>query len=99
MKNVCFYFQIHRPFRLKHYPFFEIGQDHYYYDEFQIEEQVRELVEKSYLPANRIIEEMIRSSNGKFKCAFSISGTTLEQFELFAPEMIDSFKELAKPEV
>ncbi|NLI72905.1 MAG: polysaccharide deacetylase family protein [Bacteroidales bacterium] len=96
MKNICFYFQIHQPFRLKHYPFFGIGQDHYYYDEFQTEDRIRELVEKSYLPANRIIAEMIRSSNGKFKCAFSISGIALEQFEFFAPEMIDSFKELAK---
>ena len=96
MKNICFYFQIHLPFRLKRYQFFEIGSDHYYYDEFQTEDRIHELVEKSYLPANRIITEMIRSSNGKFKCAFSISGVALEQFESFAPEVIDSFKELAK---
>lgn len=96
MKNICFYFQIHQPFRLKRYQFFEIGRDHYYYDEFQTEDRIRELVEKSYLPANRIITEMIRSSNGKFKCAFSISGVALEQFEFYAPEVIDSFKELAK---
>ena len=96
MKNICFFFQIHLPFRLKRYQFFEIGNDHYYYDEFQTEDRIHELVEKSYLPANRIITEMIRSSNGKFKCAFSISGVALEQFESFAPEVIDSFKELAK---
>lgn len=96
MKNICFYFQIHQPFRLKRYQFFEIGQEHYYYDDFQTEERLREVVEKSYLPANRIIAEMIRSSNGKFKCAFSISGIALEQMELYAPELIDSFKELAK---
>ena len=96
MKNICFFFQIHLPFRLKRYQFFEIGSDHYYYDEFQTEDRIHELVEKSYLPANRIITEMIRSSNGKFKCAFSISGVALEQFESFAPEVIDSFKELAK---
>lgn len=96
MKNICFYFQVHHPFRLRRYPFFEIGQEHHYYDDFQIEEQIQELVEKSYLPANRVIAEMIRSSNGKFKCAFSISGATLEQLELYAPEAIDSFKELAQ---
>jgi len=39
---------------------------------------------------------MIRSSNGKFRCAFSISGVTLEQLEQYAPEVIDSFKDLAK---
>lgn len=96
MKNICFYFQVHQPFRLKRYQFFEIGQEHYYYDDFQTEERLREVVEKSYLPTNRIIAEMIRSSNGKFKCAFSISGIALEQMELYAPELIDSFKELAK---
>ena len=96
MKNICFYFQIHQPIRLKKYRFFEIGQDHYYYDDFQTEEKIRALAEQSYLPANRIIAEMIRSSNGKFKCAFSISGIALEQLEQYAPEVIDSFRELAK---
>ncbi|NDP20594.1 MAG: alpha-amylase [Paludibacter sp.] len=96
MKNICFYFQIHQPIRLKRYRFFEIGQDHYYYDDFQTEERIRYSVEQSYLPANKTIAEMIRSSNGKFKCAFSISGIALEQLEHYAPEVIDSFKELAK---
>lgn len=95
MRNICFCFQVHQPLRLRHYPFFDIGQDHYYYDDYQTEERMRELIELSYLPANRIIAEMIRSSNGKFKCAFSISGIALEQFEFYAPEVIDSFKELA----
>jgi alpha-amylase len=96
MKNICFYFQIHQPLRLKRYRFFEIGQDHYYYDDFQTEERIRAFIEQSYLPANRTIAEMIRSSNGKFKCSFSISGVALEQLEQYAPEVIDSFKELAQ---
>ena len=96
MKNICFYFQLHQPLRLKRYRFFEIGQDHYYYDDFQAEERIRYYVEKAYLPANQTIAEMIRSSNGKFRCAYSISGITLEQLEQYAPEVIDSFKELAK---
>ncbi|MDR3653534.1 MAG: alpha-amylase [Paludibacter sp.] len=96
MRNICFYFQIHLPFRLKRYRFFEIGKDHYYYDDFQTGDRIRNVVEQSYLTANRTIAEMIRSSNGKFRCAFSISGVTLEQLEQYAPEVIDSFKELAK---
>ncbi|HJV77240.1 MAG TPA: glycoside hydrolase family 57 protein [Paludibacter sp.] len=96
MRNICFYFQIHLPFRLKRYRFFEIGKDHYYYDDFQTGDRIRNAVEQSYLTANRTISEMIRSSNGKFRCAFSISGVTLEQLEQYAPEAIDSFKELAK---
>lgn len=96
MRNICFYFQIHLPFRLKRYRFFDIGKDHYYYDDFQTEDRIRSMVDQSYLNANRAIAEMIRSSNGKFRCAFSISGVTLEQLEQYAPEVIDSFKELAK---
>ena len=96
MRNICFYFQIHLPYRLKRYRFIEIGQDHYYYDDFQIEERIRAYVEESLLPANRTIAEMIRSSNGKFRCAFTISGVTLDQLEHYAPEVIDSFKDLAK---
>lgn len=95
MRNICFYFQIHLPFRLKKYRFFEIGKDHYYYDDFQTEDRVRYVVEQSYLTANRTIAEMIRSSNGKFRCAFALSGPAIEQFEQYAPEVIDSFKELA----
>ncbi len=96
MRNICFYFQIHLPFRLKRYRFFEIGKDHYYYDDFQTGDRIRDAVEQSYLTANRTISEMIRSSNGKFRCSFSISGVTLDQLEQYAPEVIDSFKELAK---
>ena len=95
MKTICFYFQIHQPFRLRRYRFFDIGNNHYYYDDFQNEEIFRRISDKCYLPANRAIMEMIRKSGGKFKVAFSISGTALEQMEIYAPEVIDSFRELA----
>ncbi|HRU63482.1 MAG TPA: alpha-amylase, partial [Paludibacteraceae bacterium] len=96
MKNICFYFEIHQPVRLKRYRFFDIGNDHYYYDDFQNEDRIRFLAEQSYLPANKAIYEMIRNSNGKFRCAYSFSGIALEQLEQYAPEVIDSFIELAK---
>ena len=95
MKTICFYFQIHQPFRLKRYRFFDIGNDHYYYDDFQNEEIIRRIAERCYLPANRTILDMIRTSGGKFKVSFSISGMALEQMEIYTPEVIDSFKELA----
>ena len=53
MKTICFYFQIHQPFRLKRYRFFDIGNDHYYYDDFQNEEIIHRIAEQCYLPANR----------------------------------------------
>ena len=96
MKNICFCFQMHAPYRLKRYRFFEIGQDHYYYDDMQTEEEVSRLVGMSYMPLCQTIGEMIRLSKGKFRCALSLSGTLLELLEQFAPEMIDTLKELSK---
>ena len=82
--------------QLKRYRFFEIGSDHYYYDDFANEANVQRIANSSFLPANRLILDMIRSSHGKFKASFSISGIALELFEQYAPEVIDSFKELAE---
>ena len=94
MKTICFYFQIHQPFRLKRYRFFDIGSDHYYYDDFSNEEIIRNIALKSYLPANETLLEMIRQTKGQFKVAFSISGVALEQLEMYVPEFFDSMREL-----
>jgi alpha-amylase len=96
MKTICFYFQLHQPFRLKRYRFFDIGRDHYYYDDFANEEIIRKIAEISFLKANATLLDMIRESGQKFKVAFSISGVALEQMEIHVPEVIDSFKELAR---
>ena len=95
MKNICFCFQMHAPYTLKRYRFFEIGQDHYYYDDMQTEEYVNWLVNTSYLPLCKTIQEMIRLSKGRFHCALSVTGVMLEMFQQFAPEMIDVLKELS----
>lgn len=95
MKNICLYFQIHQPFRLKKYRFFEIGNDHYYYDDYTNKSIMRKVARKSYLPANKVILDLINKYPGKFKLSFSITGMALKQFELYAPEVIDSFKALA----
>ena len=95
MKNICFCFQMHAPYRLKRYRFFDIGQDHYYYDDMQTEEHIQWLVNTSYMPLCATLRDMIKLSKGKFHCAIAISGVTLEMFEQFTPEMIDILKELA----
>ena len=95
MKNICFCFQMHSPYRLKRYRFFEIGHDHYYYDDMATEEHVNWLVQTSYMPLCQTIKDMINLSKGKFHCALSVSGTMIEMFERFNPEMIDILKELA----
>ena len=96
MKTICFYFQLHQPFRLKRYRFFDIGNDHYYYDDFTNDDIITRIAQRSYLPANATLLEMIKNANGKFKVAFAISGVAVEQLEIFALEVVDSVKELIK---
>lgn len=96
MKTICLYFQIHQPFRLKRYRFFDIGRDHYYYDDFANEDIIRRIADCTLIKANNMLLEMIQGNNGRFKVAFSISGLALEQLEIYVPEAIDGFKELVK---
>jgi alpha-amylase len=96
MKNLCFYFQVHQPFRLRQFHFFEIGRNDQYFDEAANEIILNKVGSKCYLPANRILIELIKKYEGKFKVSFSISGTALDQFELYAPEILQSFQDLAK---
>jgi alpha-amylase len=95
-KAICFYFQVHQPFRLKRYRFFDLGHDHYYYDDFSNESIMRKVAEKCYIPANKVILDLINKHKGKFKVTFSLSGLVINQFRLYAPEVLDSFRELAE---
>jgi alpha-amylase len=95
MKTICLNFQIHQPFRYRKYRFFDIGIDSYYYDDYANETIMRKIADNCYLPANHILLKQIKKNKGKFKVSFSISGVALDQFRLYAPEVIDSFKELA----
>jgi alpha-amylase len=94
-KAICFYFQVHQPFRLKRYRFFDLGHDHYYYDDFSNESIMRKVAENCYLPANEIILDLIQKNKGKFKVTFSLTGLVINQFRLYAPEVLESFKKLA----
>ncbi len=95
MKSVCLNFQIHQPFRYRKYRFFDIGNDAYYYDDFANETFMRKAADHTYLPANKIILDQIIKHKGKFKVTFSLSGTVIDQFKLYAPEVIESFAKLA----
>ena len=96
MKSICFYFQIHQPCRWKTYRFLDIGNDHYYYDDFANDEIITRIAQRSYLPACETLKEMFATYGKKFKVAFSISGIALEQIELYVPELIDALKELVQ---
>ena len=94
-KSICLYFQVHQPTRLRLYRFFDIGKDSHYYDDFANRTILRRVAQKCYLPMNKLMLELIGQYKGKFKIAYSISGSALEQFQRFAPEVIESFKALA----
>lgn len=96
MKNICLYFQLHQPVRLRRYRFFDIGNDHYYYDDYANESNINKLAHTCYLPTNKILTDLLRKFKGKFSVAFSFSGTLLDQLNLYAPEVIDSFKAMIK---
>ncbi|WP_163709771.1 glycoside hydrolase family 57 protein [Mangrovibacterium lignilyticum] len=96
MRAICLNFQVHQPFRFRRYRFFDIGNDHYYYDDYSNETILRKVADHSYLPANKILLDLIKKNKNAFKVSFSISGIALEQFELYAPEVLDSFIELAE---
>ncbi len=95
MKAICFYFQIHQPMRLKRYNFFDIGNDHYYYDDFANDDIVTRIARRSYIPAAETLLHMIEDNKGKFKCAISVDGVTVEQLQQYVPEFIDLLKKLA----
>lgn len=100
MPTICFYFQVHQPYRIKNYSVFDIGQDHKYFDDRFLfhktnEAIMRKVADKCYLPANKIMLELIKKYPN-FKISYSISGTALEQMEKYAPEVITSFQNLVK---
>ena len=95
-KSICLYFQVHQPTRLRLYRFFDIGKDSHYYDDFANRTILRRIAQKCYLPMNAQLLEQIKQNKGKFKVAFSVSGSAMEQFQRFAPEVIDSFRALAE---
>lgn len=94
MKTICLYFEIHQIIHLKRYRFFDIGTDHYYYDDYENERNINEIAERSYMPALSTIEQMIRDGGGYFKAAFSLSGVGMEQLEMHAPEVLEKLQAL-----
>ncbi len=94
MKSICLYFEIHQNIQLRRYRFFDIGTDHYYYDDYENERIMTEISEKSYMPTLCTLLDMIKSSNHYFKVAFSVSGVAMEQMEIHAPQVIEKLQEL-----
>jgi alpha-amylase len=96
MAGICFYFQVHQPYRLKPYSFFRIGKDHLYENTALNVEIINRVSDLCYLPANRLMLQLIRENEGHFKVTYSITGTCLEQLSRYRPDVIDSFRKLGE---
>ena len=96
MKTICLYFEIHQITHLKRYRFFDIGTDHYYYDDYENERTINDIVERSYMPALETLDQMLRDHNGAFKVAFSLSGVGIEQLEMHAPKVLEKLQHMAE---
>ncbi|WP_276369730.1 glycoside hydrolase family 57 protein [Chryseolinea sp. H1M3-3] len=96
MPSICFYFQVHQPFRLRSYDCFKIGYEHNYQDDLKNREIFDRVSTRCYIPANNVMLKLIEQHQGKFKIAYSISGTALEQMENYRPDVLQSFQALAK---
>ena len=94
MKTICLYFEIHQNIQLKRYRFFDIGTDHYYYDDYENERLISDIAERSYMPALNALLEMIKDNGNYFKVAFSLSGVGIEQLEIHAPQVLEKLQEL-----
>jgi len=94
MASVCFYFQVHQPSRLRHYTVFD--DNDLYFDDTKNAAICRKVANKCYLPANRLILDLIRRYDGRFKVAYSLTGVVLEQLRTFSPEVLSTFDALAE---
>lgn len=94
MVSVCIYFQVHQPHRLRKYSVFDIGRHMPYFDEELNKNIISRVVNKCYIPMCELLYSKVKQLNGRFKVAFSITGTVLEQLENHSPETIRLFQRL-----
>jgi alpha-amylase len=92
MASICFFFQVHQPYRLRRYSVFDT--DPFYYDDRKNAEIARRVAERCYLPTTGLLTDLARRHHGDFKVSFAISGSALDQFESFCPDVIDNFRQL-----
>jgi alpha-amylase len=94
MASICFYFQVHQPFRLRHYTVFD--RSPHYFDDYKNATVCRKVANKCYLPTNRLLLDIIKRYEGKFKISYSITGVLLEQLAQYCPEVMSTFDALAQ---
>ena len=92
--DVCLYFQVHQPHRLRRFRVFDIGGEQSPFADEENRRILHRVAEKCYRPANALLGELVRRSDGRFRLALSLSGVLLEQLATSAPETLESFQAL-----
>jgi len=95
MTSIVYYFQVHQPYRVRPFPYEAIGAGEGPWDDWLNEDVAKRVTEKCYLPMNRQLLRAVERTDGRFRCAFSVSGTAIRQLAAWAPEAIQSFRDLA----
>jgi len=99
-RAIILYLHVHQPYRLRHYTIFDAGVEHNYFDSQEKSpanniDIIRKVSEKSYLPTNKILLDLL-NQYPEFHLSLSLTGTVIEQFERWAPETLQSFKDLVE---
>lgn len=101
-KNICFYFQVHQPYRVSNYSVFDIGKEtkDYFTGPFKSGNKFifEKVAQKCYLPATQVLLDLLKR-HPEFRVSFSLSGIFLEQcleFGHIGKEVLNMFKELSK---
>ncbi len=96
MTSVVFYFQVHQPYRLRRFTYFDIGSHTGYFDDRENRRILERVADRCYLPMNELLLDLIEETEGRFRCSFAITGTVLRQLEEWAPEALESFVRLSR---
>src|SRR3989338_9132747 len=95
MTDICMYFQVHQPLRLKKFTYFDIGQGKDYFDTEANKFYLERIARKCYIPTNNALLELNRKTDGMFRASFSVSGILLELLEKEQPQVLEGFKQLS----
>lgn len=98
MTSICFYFEVHQPIRLQQFSPVNINEKNdalsiYFNHDFN-RGIFQKVAEKCYIPTNKMLLELIKKFEGKFRISFSITGTFIETCKRYMPSLLESFVQL-----
>jgi alpha-amylase len=96
MTSICMFFQVHQPFRLHSICPDNLSGFYRFFDKRSNKEIFERIAQKCYIPANRILLDSLDKHKGEFSFSLSVSGTLLEQCEIWGKEVLEGFQQMAE---